>query len=278
MGYPPTPAQERLAAVLAGLRQGARLTTYALAERLGWSQSKVTRIENGRTQATAADAEAWAEATGADAQVREELSLLANAAMTESRSWRSSHRAGLAARQQEMAVLDRSATEIRHFQPAVIPGLLQSESYARRVLTFADVTGKGGIDAAVKARMKRQRILREPGRRFEYVLTEGALRWRPGPGSMMEEQLGHLLASASLPSVSLAIIPFDREARSFYSQGFAIFRTPGGQRVLAEGYTKEDFFADPRDVQAYERIFDLLRESAFSGPDAAEFARSVLLS
>ena len=58
--------------------------------------------------------------------------------------------------------MEQSATEILHFQPEAIPGLLQSEDYARRVLSFADVTGKGGIDAAVKERMKRQAILREP--------------------------------------------------------------------------------------------------------------------
>lgn len=277
MAYPPTPAQARLIAILRGLREGAGLSTYALGERLGWSQAKVTRLENGRTRATAADVSEWAQATGADEQVRGELSELAYAASTEARSWRVSHRGGLAARQREMGNMDRSATEILHFQPSAVPGLLQGESYARRVLTFADVTAKGGIDAAVKARMKRQAILREPGRRFEYVLTEGALRWRPGPKAVMEEQLGKLLATAALPSVSLSIIPFDREARVAYIQGFAIFRTDEGPVVLIEGYTQEDFLADPRDVEVYERTFSLLRESALTGEDAAAFARAVLL-
>jgi transcriptional regulator with XRE-family HTH domain len=277
MSHPPTPAQERLIAVLRGLRQGARLTTYQFAEILGWSQSKVTRIENGRTQATAADVAEWAQAAGADDAIREELSQLAFAAFTESRSWRASHRAGLAARQREMAGMDKSATEIAHFQPSVIPGLLQSEGYARRVMTFGDVTSKGGIDAAVRERMKRQAILGAGGRRFDYVLTEGALRWRPGPKSVMEEQLGHLLAAAALPSVSLSVIPFDREARAVYLHGFAIFRGPDGPVVLTEGYTKEDFLADPRDVDAYDHIFSLLQESALTGAEAADFARVVML-
>ena len=174
--------------------------------------------------------------------------------------------------------MDRSASEILHFQPSVIPGLLQCESYARRVLTFGDVTNRGGIDAAVKARMKRQDILREPGRRFEYLLTEGALRWRPGPKSMMQGQLGKLLAAVALPNVTLSVIPFDREARTWYGQGFALFRLPDGPVVLAEGYTKEDFLADPRDVEVYEHVFTLLRESALSGDAAADFARAVMLA
>lgn len=278
MSHPPSPAQERLAAILRGLRTGAGMTTYQLADAMGWSQSKVTRIENGRTQATAADAEEWAVATGADDSAREELSRLAHAAWTEARSWRASHGGGLAARQREMADMDRSASEILHFQPSVIPGLLQSESYARRVLTFGDVSSRGGIDAAVKERMARQSVLREPGRRFDYVLTEGALRWRPGPKAMMEEQLGKLLAAEALPSVTLSIIPFDREARAVYSHGFAVFHIAGGPVVLAEGYTKEDFIADPHDVDAYKRIFSMLRESALTGPDAADFARAVMLT
>jgi transcriptional regulator with XRE-family HTH domain len=268
----------RIAAILRGLRAGAGMTTYQLAEAMGWSQSKVTRIENGRTKATPADAQQWVEATGADETARKELSRLAEAAWTEARSWRFSHRGGLAVRQREMADMDRSATDILHFQPSVIPGLLQSESYARRILTFGDVSGRGGIDAAVKERMARQSVLREPGRRFDYVLTEGALRWRPGPKAMMEEQLGKLLAASALPGVTLSIIPFDREARAVYSHGFAVFHVPGGPIVLAEGYTKEDFIADPRDVDVYQRIFSLLRESALTGADAAAFARAVMLA
>lgn len=279
MGQPPTPAQVRLLAILRGLRDGAGLTTYQLADRLGWNQSKVTRAENGRVRLSAADVTQWAQATGADEAIREELSQLAYVAATEARSWHIGHRAGLAARQAEMGRMDHAATEIAHFQPSVIPGLLQSEGYARRIMTMADVTGKGGIDAGVKARMKRQAILREPGRRFDYVLTEGALRWRPGPAQVMEEQLGKLLAATALPAVTLSVIPFGREARAWYSQGFAIFRgMPDGPEVLTEGYTKEDFLRDERDVETYERIFALLRESALTGAEAAEFARAVMLA
>ena len=168
-----------------------------------------------------------------------------------------------------MADMDRSAAEILHFQPSVIPGLLQSESYARRVLTFGDVSGRGGIDAAVKARMTRQSILREPGRRFDYVLTEGALRWRPGPKAMMEEQFGRLLAAAALPGVTLSIIPFDREARAVYSHGFAVFRIPEVPSYSLRATPKKISSLTRDDVDAYERIFSLLRESALTGTEAA---------
>jgi transcriptional regulator with XRE-family HTH domain len=272
----PTPAQLQLASVLKGLRNGTGMSTYDLAQALGWSQAKVSRIENARSKPTADDVEAWAEATGATAPIREQVSLLVSSALTDSQSWRASHRSGLAARQQEMRGMDREASEIRNFQPSVIPGLLQTESYARRVLTMADVTNKGGIDAAVAARMKRQAILTTPGHSFRYVVTEGTLRWRPGPRQMMTEQLGKLLAVAAMPNVTLGVIPYDREARSRYTHGFTLFYLPDGPVVLAEGFVKEDIYSDPRDVETFEGIFDLLMESALQGDAAADFARSVM--
>lgn len=277
MSQPPSPSQQRLISILKGLRAGAGLTTYQLGERLGWSQSRVTRIENGNIQASADDADAWAEATGADEGTRADLASLAYSAWNEVRSWRVSHRGGLAARQREMGQLERRATAIRQFQPEAIPGLLQSEEYARRVLAFADVTDRGGIDGAAKARIRRQAILREPDRAFDFVLTEGALRYRPGPRDLMVEQLGHLVAAASLPSVSLSVIPFDREAVTAYQHAFTIYGIPDAPTVLVEFYHGETFPSLPAEVELYERLFTMLRESALHGDEALTFARSVIL-
>jgi transcriptional regulator with XRE-family HTH domain len=277
MSQPPSPSQQRLLSILRGLRAGAGLTTYQLAERLGWSQSRVTRIENGNIQATSDDADAWAEATGADPGTREDLAALAYSAWNEVRSWRVSHRGGLAARQREMGQMEQRATEIAQFQPEAIPGLLQSESYARRVLTFADTTDRGGADSAAKARIRRQAILREPGRTFDFVLGEGALRWRPGPRDLMVEQLGHLLAATALPSVSLSVIPFDREAVTAYQHAFTIYRIPDAPTVLVEFFHGETFPSIPAEIEMYERLFVALKDSALHGDEALAFARSVIL-
>jgi transcriptional regulator with XRE-family HTH domain len=278
MSHPPSPSQHRLIAILRDLREASGMSTYQLADALGWSQAKVSRAERGEGKpVTADDAEAWAEITGAVPAVREELSILADATWTETRSWRTSHRSGLAFRQREMGQLDHRAAEIMQFQPEAIPGLLQSENYARRVLAFADVTAKGGVDAAAKARVSRQAVLREPGRAFDFVLGEGALRWRPGPRELMEEQLGHLLAAAALPSVSLSIIPFDREAVTAYQHAFTIYRIPDAPVVLVENYHAETFVAEPGYLAVYERTFAALRASAVHGDEATAFARSVIL-
>jgi transcriptional regulator with XRE-family HTH domain len=265
-----------LAAILHRLREDSGMSTYQLAEALGWSQSRVTRIERGRIAATAEDVEAWAGATRAPGHVRDELSELAYEAWTHTRSWRTSHRRGLAARQREMSELERSCTLLRQFQPEAIPGLLQSPSYARHLLIMADITGQCDIDAAVTARMERQQVLREQGRQFEYVLVEGALRWRPGPAEIMAEQRDYLLATARLPSVSIAVIPFDQQARAPYIHPFTIYDTPGAPLVLTEQYTGETFISDTRDIAVYQRTFDLLRESALAADRTAGFIRSVI--
>ena len=277
MSQPPSPSQQRLLSILRGLRAGAGLTTYQLAERIGWSQSRVTRIENGNIQATADDADAWAEATGADEGTRDDLAALAYAAWNEVRSWRVSHRGGMSARQREVGRMEHRSTAIRQFQPEAIPGLLQSEDYARHTLAFADVTEKGDADESAKARIKRQSVLREPGHTFDFVLGEGALRWRPGPRELMEEQLGHLLAAAALPSVSLSIIPFDREAVTAYQHAFTIYRIPDADTVLVEFFHGETFPSLPAEIELYERLFAILKDSALHGDEALAFARSVIL-
>jgi transcriptional regulator with XRE-family HTH domain len=252
------------------------MSTYQLADVLGWSQSRVTRIERGQIAVTADDVDAWAEATRASERVRAELSELAYEAWTHARSWSTSHRRGLAARQREMASLERSCALIRQFQPEAIPGLLQSPSYARHVIVMADITGQRDIDAAVEARMERQKILREPGHQFQYVLVEGALRWRPGPAEIMAEQRDHLLTAARLPGVSIAVIPFDQQARAPYIHPFTIYDNPDAPLVLTEQYSGEIFIDEAPHIAAYQRTFELLRESALTADSAADFIRSVL--
>ena len=276
MSQPASPPQQRLAAILRGLREQAGMSTYQLADALGWSQPRVSRIERGRITATATDVEAGADATQAAPELRDEMEQLAYQAWTEARSWRMSHRHGIAERQRSMGALERRATRVRHFQPEAIPGLLQAEGYARRVIEMADVTGQRDIDAAVTARLERQQVLREPGRDFQWVLIEGALRWRPGPPPMMAEQRKHLLAAAALETVDIAVIPYDREAVEPYIHPFTIYDLPGAPMVLTEQYSRETEISDPGEVAVYERVFAALRESALSGAAALDFIRSVM--
>jgi Domain of unknown function (DUF5753) len=153
-----------------------------------------------------AEIEAWARATAATADdVGELAAATLEQIATEARSWRLVNRLGLAPRQREIAELEKSAHTIRIFQPVMVPGLLQIADYARRVMEMTYTAGPD-IPAAVAVRMQRQTILYDQDKRFEFIVTEGALRWRPGPAKLMRAQLDRLASLASLPNVTLNLV------------------------------------------------------------------------
>jgi transcriptional regulator with XRE-family HTH domain len=261
----PTP-REQLAADLRSLRLRAGLTGEQLAGRLRVSQPKISRIENGRSVPTLADLEAWARATNAKPEEVAELAALLEQIATEARSWRLVNLLGLAPRQREIAELERSAHTIRIFQPVMVPGLLQIADYARRVMEMTSTAGPD-IAAAVAVRMERQTILYDQAKRFEFVITEGALRWRPGPPEMMRAQLDRLLSVASLPNVTLSLVPFG-ETPIPLLHPFVIFELEGESLVTAETYSTELQLHDAQDIDRYRHVLDRLRTAAAEDPAA----------
>jgi transcriptional regulator with XRE-family HTH domain len=269
----PTP-REQLAANLKALRLRAGLTGEQLASRLRVSQPKISRIENGKSVPTLADIEAWVMATSAEAEEVNELAVLLDQIATEARSWRLVNRLGLAPRQHEIAELEQTAHTICVFQPVMVPGLLQIADYARRVMEMSYTAGPD-IAAAVAVRMERQTILYDQGKRFEFVITEGALRWRPGPPDMMRAQLDRLLSVASLPNVTLHLVPLG-ETPIPLLHPFVIFELEGEALVTAETYSTELQLRDPSDIARYRQVLDQLRTVAV--PDATVPLRALATS
>jgi hypothetical protein len=91
----------------------------------------------------------------------------------------------LTERQREIGELEKEATSICVFQPTMVPGLLQIADYARRVMGHGNLSDQADIDAAVQKRLERQTILYDQTKRF-VLLTEIALRWRPGPPTALD--------------------------------------------------------------------------------------------
>jgi transcriptional regulator with XRE-family HTH domain len=269
----PTP-REQLAANLKALRLRAGLTGEQLAGRLRVSQPKISRVETGKSVPTAADIEAWVRATNAKAEEIIELSNLLDQIATQARSWRLVNRLGLAPRQHEIAELEQSAHTICVFQPVMVPGLLQIADYARRVMEMTYTAGPD-IAAALAVRMERQSILYDQDKRFEFVITEGALRWRPGPPDMMRAQLDRLISAASLPNVTLELVP-QGETPIPLLHPFVIFDMEGESLVTAETYSTELQIRDPSDVARYREVVDRLRTAAV--PDATGPLRALATS
>jgi transcriptional regulator with XRE-family HTH domain len=261
-----SPDRHRLAVALKQMREETGLSAERFGDPHGWSQGKVSKIENGRTVPSPEDVETWASAAG-HPELAVELAALAESVGTQTRGYGGRRRDTLAARAEEAGVAESLATVVRVFQSAIIPGLLQTADYARCVIEMLDVP-EDEIASAVNVRMQRQDALYRPGRRFEFVLTEGALRWRPGPLEMMIAQYDRLIRVAGAASVSLRVLPYAVQAPTFYDNPITIYEIPDDPTVLVEGTPREQVYREERDLEVCRTAFARCWDAALTG-DAA---------
>lgn len=254
-----------LAERLLRLRKAAGLTGTVLAAQLGWTPSKVPKLENGRQMPTEADITAWANATGQPDAIPELLGMLAEAQVVH-RQYRHQLRRGLAGIQEELQGFVREAKRIRNFEIMFIPGLLQTPDYARyRMLDAVRNHGfaEEGVDAAVAAKMRRQEILYESDREFEFVIMEVALWVRVCPAPVMLGQLDRLQTASGLSNVTLGIIPLDAELDLAPDVGFLI----ADDVAYVETAASEDMLRG-EEAATYSRFADRLRAESVTGDEA----------
>jgi transcriptional regulator with XRE-family HTH domain len=269
-------ARERLGAELRRLRVLAGLSGARMAAAVGISQSTISRIERGDAALTLAQAAGWADAAGAGEERRALVLTLTEAAVNEVVTHADRLTGGLAFVQDSVHELEQTARTLRHFQPCIIPGLLQTAEYARRILAMADPTAD--LAQALAARMARQAILYDPGRTLEFLLTEQALRYRPGPGDVLTAQLDHLASVATLETVSLGVIPADAEMHAITRCGFIVYEDRADGRppfAFTETPHASLSASDPADVQVYRDQLAAFRRSAVYGTEATEIVRAI---
>lgn len=259
-------ARRALGLRLRELRQSAELTGKQLAEALGWPHSKISKLENGRQTPTDADITQWTEATDAT-DAAEGLLAALHTLETQHAEWQRQLRAGLSAHQGEIADLDEKTRLFRAFEPTVVPGLLQTAEYARARFAEGIRVHKvpNDIDDAVRARAKRQEILYRSDKRFHFVLTEAALRYRLCADDVLLAQLDRLVALSALRNVRLGVIAF---ATQFVVSPWHGFWLLDDQRVMVETYSAELNLAQPQEIELYADIFDQLAAMASYGSDA----------
>ena len=239
------------------LRTAAGLTQQGMAADLGWVASKISKIERGDQMPTTEDIRAWTARCRQPEATEEFLDLLADAQTIRDDARRRAGRSQ-ASRQVSMDERTRAAKRIRDAEPMAIPGLLQTAGYARAVAgQVAAVYGAGDIDAAVQARMDRQVILYEPGRVFQFVITEAALNMPPCPVPAMLAQLYHLLDVLDLGNVTLAVIPMGVELSFAAFFGFMMLDST----VIVEDYLGSNEHSGEA-AEVFDRIFALLMDQA----------------
>ena len=215
-----------------------------------------------------ADVERWADATGASAEVKASLIDQATALHTEAHTWRSLHGPRFRRHQEELRRMEQQATAIRTYQPAVIPGLLQTAGYARAVLD-ANQFGVEDVADAVKSRVERQAVLYDDGKSFRFVITEAALRWRLSSVAVHLAQLDRIASLATLPNVSVGIIPWSVLAPVPVATMFVLF---DDRLALVETMHSEQLLREGQQIGAYLDQFERLEALARRDDEA----RSVL--
>ncbi|MGW6261353.1 helix-turn-helix domain-containing protein [Streptomyces sp. NPDC055085] len=253
-------ARESLGARLRELRTEAGLNGKDFAERIGWQRSKVSRLENGKQTATEADFESWAHAVE-QPDIAVELRRSLRGLETAYRSWKRQLAAGHRTVQENHAVQEAQAETVHLFESGIIPGIFQTPDYARGVLT--DVSTRLGtprdIEDGVRARMKRQEALYEPGRRFHALIWEGALHVVRCDPEAMVAQLDRLTVLIGLDTVTLGVIPFGARTPFSPKHGFWII---DGRLVVADTWNAELWLDSADDVAYYRKVWNLMHESA----------------
>lgn len=256
-------ARKALGKRLRELRVAAKLTGKQLAESLSWVGSKVSKIENGHQTPTDDDIREWTEATGSEDQAAGLLAALHNLELQHA-EWQRVLKAGMKAHQTVLSQVDEKTRLYRGFDNTVIPGLLQTPEYARaRFVQVVKVHRvPNDINEAVKARMRRQEMLYRPDKRFHFVLTEAALRYRLVAPDIMIGQLDRLMTISLMRNIRLGIIDFGTQYVIDPRHNFWIL---DDRLVRFESYSAEINLRQPQEIELYTGIFENLAAVASYG-------------
>jgi transcriptional regulator with XRE-family HTH domain len=265
--------REQLGAELRRLRTEAGLTGEQLARLLNVAQSTISRFESGKLLASPEAIRAWAEATHAPPDMLQTLLDAQEQLAALVTSWHVLHRAGLVAKQEDVQRLEAQSHAIHVFQPVCVPGLLQIAEYARLVIASGNPSDQADVAEAVAKRLQRGTVLYDEDKRFEFILTEPALRWRPGSAQVQRAQLAHLASIASLPHVTLGVIPLAQPSNTPYVHQFVLYE--GEEAVVTvETWTAELLIRGSQDIATYRDYLERLRRLAITGDQAVERIRA----
>jgi transcriptional regulator with XRE-family HTH domain len=234
---------------------------------VGMSQAKISRIERGKGPISPEDVDAIARVLGAGDAETQVLVGRAMRLFDRMTDWRPAS-SSLALQQKTLADWESSAERIRMFDPAVVPGPLQTSGYARLVLRAfrrllvlaAEDQTEEALLSAVSARLRRQQSLADPSRSVRIVMGEAALKRRVYPPVEMLAQISHIREiEASNPNVSIKVVADGAPTEIPLLHGFVVF---DDDLVVTDLYNTGLISRSDRDVETYRLVFDLLEEHA----------------
>ncbi|RJL34139.1 helix-turn-helix domain-containing protein [Bailinhaonella thermotolerans] len=275
----PTARRRRLAAELRRLRKGAGYTREQVARHVGCAPVTISRIESAQSGARPGEVALMLDLYGVPADQRE--ALLSMARDARKRGWWHQYGRAVPDWFQVYVGLEAEAWAISSYEPEVVPGLLQTEDYARALMR-ADPAGatEGEIERRVAVRLGRQALLdREDALRLRVVLGEAALRRPAGGPATMREQLRRLIDLSYRENVSLSVLPFAAGAPSAVHGGFHILLFPDAADpdiVYVEYRTGSLYLEKQSDLDTYTLMFDHLGSRALTPDESRSFITDVL--
>jgi hypothetical protein len=264
--------RRQLGRYLRDLRNKSRLTVRAAGAQLEWSEAKIWRIETGQTSLRSLDVEAMCKVYGAPQDITEALMGLAKE--TKARGWWHSYGDAIPEYFDVYIGLEEAASHFSWYESELVPGLFQTENYARAVIRADNPdVDDAEIERRVHVRLARQALLTRVTHRpvFDVVLNEAILHRRVGGEATARGQLRRLLEVSELPTVSLRVVPFSAGLHHGIMSGtFELLRFPlngNGQdteppTVYVESFTGALYLDKPHEVARYDTAFKNIWESS----------------
>jgi transcriptional regulator with XRE-family HTH domain len=265
----PTVRGRRLAAELRRLRERTGLTGEEVAHRLGWSGSKVSRIELHRIGVKPSDLGELLVLYGVDGSHRDEL--LALARESNRKGWLEKATASLPAEYAAYLHAEAEAKSVWNWEPLVVPGLLQTPEYARAMMLGWQSMFSlppGDTERRVDTRVLRQQLLtRDPPLELSVVIDESVLSRRFGDAAVMHGQLSRLVEITELPNVEIRVLTLDGDhpigtGAFYYLQFPQVHEVPMYDIVNIEHLMGNHYLEDEEDTYKFLVTFQQLVASA----------------
>jgi transcriptional regulator with XRE-family HTH domain len=219
----PTVRRRRLASELREIRESKGRSAETVATALRWSPSKISRYERARTGLRPQEVARLLDYYKITGSRRALLLSLAEDATQ--KGWWEEYGDSLSADYQQFIGLEHEASSMAIWHVDVVTGLLQTEAYARHIISSynqVEPNPPSMIGRLVRVRMRRQQVLDREGFQLSVVLDESVLRRRVGDDSVMHEQLHRIAEEADRPNLRLHVLPLDTQHNVFV-ESFVIF-------------------------------------------------------
>jgi transcriptional regulator with XRE-family HTH domain len=274
-GGSPLVQRRRLRAELRKARQATDppLTQEQVAHEMDWSLSKVIRIESASSGISANDLKALLRLYGVEDSGQVD-SLLALARVARERSWWSAYRDVAPSSLLQLIEYESAASVVRQFETTFIPGILQTEDYARAVIQdyYDERPGSDRLRALVELRIRREDLFDADNRpSFQFMLDEAVIRRLVGGSSVMRNQLRRLIEVADKPNVTVEVIPFSAGLHPGMNGPFEIieFADPSDSDIVFLESPRGDIVSDdPEETLKYREAFEGLAKAALGPRDS----------